>query len=55
MVLPDALGCDRAGWYSIDTLDHGGKPSIDHLVQGWETRKNCDKLWQTPATMMAFF
>ena len=43
------LGCDRAGWYSIDLLDHGGKPSIDHLVEGWETRAPGDKLSATPA------
>ena len=42
------LGCDRAGWYSIDALDNGGKPSIDHLVEGWETRKAGDQLWATP-------
>jgi hypothetical protein len=43
------LGCDRAGWYSIDLLDHGGKPSIDHLVEGWETREPEDRLDATPA------
>jgi len=43
------LGCDRAGWYSIDQLDHGGVPSIDHLVEGWETRQVGDKLAATPA------
>ena len=43
------LGCDRAGWYSIDQLDHGGDPSIDHLVEGWETRKVGDQLAATPA------
>ena len=42
------LGCDRAGWYSIDALDNGGKPSIDHIVEGWEARKAGDKLWATP-------
>lgn len=42
------LGCDRAGWYSIDALDNDGKPSIDHIVEGWETRKPGDKLWATP-------
>lgn len=42
------LGCDRAGWYSIDWLDHGGQPSIDHLVPGWETRKVGDQLAATP-------
>ena len=49
------LGCDRAGWYSIDALDHGGKPGIDHRVQGWETRKNGDKLWATPDDHEGFF
>ena len=43
------LGCDRAGWYSIDLLDHSGEPSIDHLVEGWETRQAGDKLAATPA------
>jgi hypothetical protein len=41
------LGCDRAGWYSIDWLDHGGIPSTDHLVPGWETRKVGDRLSAT--------
>jgi hypothetical protein len=43
------LGCDRAGWYSIDFLDNGGKKSVDYLVDGWETRKPGDKLAGTPA------
>jgi hypothetical protein len=42
------LGCDRAGWYSIDALDHGGIPSIDHLVTGWESRSVGDTLSATP-------
>jgi hypothetical protein len=42
------MGCDRAGWYSIDILDNAGKASIDHLVEGWETRKRGDKIWATP-------
>ncbi|HEY0610228.1 MAG TPA: SRPBCC family protein [Chitinophaga sp.] len=42
------LGCDRAGWYSIDLLDHGGIPSTDHLVAGWEHRKPGDRLSATP-------
>ncbi|HET6723028.1 MAG TPA: SRPBCC family protein [Chitinophagaceae bacterium] len=42
------LGCDRAGWYSIDALDNDGKPSIDHIVEGWERRQPGDKLWATP-------
>jgi hypothetical protein len=42
------MGCDRAGWYSIDALDNGGKPSVDHVVEGWDTRKAGDKIWATP-------
>ena len=41
------LGCDRAGWYSIDILDHGGQSSTDHLVDGWETRAAGDKIAAT--------
>jgi hypothetical protein len=41
------LGCDRAGWYSIDALDHKGIPSTDHLVPGWESRKVGDKVSAT--------
>lgn len=48
------LGCDRAGWYSIDLLDHGGIPSTDHLVAGWTERKVGDRLSATPQ-MDAFF
>ena len=43
------LGCDRAGWYSIDLLDHGGKPSTGHIVDGWERRTIGDKLDATPS------
>ncbi len=43
------LGCDRAGWYSIDLLDHGGVPSINHLVDGLEVRSVGDQLAATPA------
>lgn len=42
------LGCDRAGWYSIDALDHDGKPSTDHLVDEWATRRVGDQLAATP-------
>lgn len=43
------LGCDRAGWYSIDAIDHGGVPSVDHLVPGWEQRALGDKIDASPA------
>jgi len=43
------LGCDRAGWYSIDWLDHGGESRVDHLVPGWEKRSIGDRVAATPA------
>ena len=30
------MGYDRAGWYSWDKLDHGGKPSADRIVPQWQ-------------------
>ena len=30
------MGGDRAGWYSWDRLDHGGKPSADKIVPEWQ-------------------
>jgi hypothetical protein len=42
------LGCDRAGWYSIDWLDNEGIKSTDHLVDKWSDRKIGDRLAATP-------
>jgi hypothetical protein len=42
------LGCDRAGWYSIDALDNGGVTGTEHLVAGWETRNVGDRIDATP-------
>jgi hypothetical protein len=42
------LGCDRAGWYSINYLDHGGEPSINHIVDAWKDRQVGDKIAATP-------
>ena len=42
------MGCDRAGWYSIDWLDNGGKPSINHQVKEWMDRKPGEKISATP-------
>jgi hypothetical protein len=42
------MGCDRAGWYSIDWLDNAGKRSVNHLVDGWTDRKVGDRLAATP-------
>ncbi len=42
------LGCDRAGWYSIDVLDNGGRRSTDHIVNSWESREVGDRISATP-------
>jgi hypothetical protein len=42
------MGCDRAGWYSIDALDNAGVPSADFLVNGWDKRSVGDKIAATP-------
>jgi hypothetical protein len=43
------LGCDRAGWYSIDLIDNDNRRSVDHLVSEWTDRQVGDKLSATPA------
>lgn len=43
------LGCDRAGWYSIDLLDHGGVSSVDYLKEEWTDRQPGERLSATPA------
>ncbi|WP_396451967.1 DUF1918 domain-containing protein [Actinomadura sp.] len=30
------MGCGRAGWYSWDLLDNGGRPSADRIVPEWQ-------------------
>lgn len=30
------MGCDRAGWYSWDWLDHYGEPSAERIVPEWQ-------------------
>jgi hypothetical protein len=49
------LGCDRAGWYSIDLLDNGNRKSIDHLVEDWKDRKPGDKITASPSDDGGFF
>ena len=48
------MGCDRGGWYSIDWLDNGGKPSINHQVMEWEDRKVGDRISATPSSDQFF-
>jgi hypothetical protein len=42
------MGCDRAGWYSIDWLDNAGIKSTDHQVSEWTDRKVGERLSATP-------
>jgi hypothetical protein len=42
------LGCDRAGWYSIDLLDNAGVRGSDHQMSKWSDRKVGDRLAATP-------
>jgi proline iminopeptidase len=30
------MGCGRAGWYSYDLLDNGGRPSSEQIVPEWQ-------------------
>jgi proline iminopeptidase len=30
------MGCGRAGWYSYDRLDNGGRPSAEQIVPEWQ-------------------
>lgn len=31
------MGADRAGWYSYDALDNGGRPSADRILHGLQS------------------
>ncbi|HEY6689139.1 MAG TPA: hypothetical protein VI094_23345 [Propionibacteriaceae bacterium] len=33
------MGYDRAGWYSWDRLDNGGRPSVDRIYPEWQEVK----------------
>jgi hypothetical protein len=38
------MGYDRAGWYSWDRLDNGGRPSVDRIHPEWQEVKLGDRL-----------
>jgi hypothetical protein len=38
------MGYDRAGWYSWDRLDNGGRPSADRIHPEWQEIKLRDRL-----------
>lgn len=42
------MGYDRAGWYSWDRLDHGGKPSARRLHPEWQDISAGDRLMSEP-------
>lgn len=48
------LGCDRGGWYSIDTLDNGGMPSVEVLKPEWKTRRVGERIAATPKSTAGF-
>jgi hypothetical protein len=42
------MGCDRAGWYSHDQLDNGGRPSAEKIVEEWQRVSLGDRLSSDP-------
>jgi hypothetical protein len=43
------MGGDRAGFYSWDRLDHGGKPSADRIVPEWQSLQVGQRLNAEPS------
>jgi hypothetical protein len=42
------MGCDRAGFYSWDSLDNGGRPSATEIHPEWQTLAVGDRVPCTP-------
>ena len=42
------MGCDRAGWYSWDRLDNGGRPSAEEVHPEWQRIGVGDRLASLP-------
>lgn len=42
------MGADRAGWYSWDRLDNGGRPSADRVHPEWQDLAVGDRLASSP-------
>ena len=42
------MGCDRAGFYSWDRLDNGGRPSASRIHPEWQTLAVGDRVLCTP-------
>jgi proline iminopeptidase len=43
------IGCDRAGFYSFDSLDNGGRPSVEEIRPEWQTLEPGDHLASHPS------
>ncbi len=42
------MGCDRAGWYSWDRLDNGGRPSAQSIHPEWQSISVGQRIASTP-------
>lgn len=42
------MGCDRAGFYSWDRLDNGGRASAEEIHPEWQSVKIGDRMFATP-------
>jgi proline iminopeptidase len=42
------MGCDRAGFYSFDRLDNGGRPSADRIHTQWQNLRAGDRIASAP-------
>jgi proline iminopeptidase len=42
------MGCDRAGFYSFDRLDNGGRPSANHIEPQWQYLREGDRIASAP-------
>jgi hypothetical protein len=42
------MGCDRAGFYSFDRLDNGGRPSADRVHTEWQNLRAGDRIASAP-------
>ena len=42
------MGCDRAGFYSWDRLDNGGRPSAENVHPEWQDLEQGGRITSTP-------
>jgi hypothetical protein len=43
------MGCNRAGWYSLDWLDNGGTASAEEIHPEWQRLEVGDRIASTPS------